>query len=106
MDEMKAEYRYQIFNLHLYHETAEGEPDYDKPAVGNYTGTETVANDGFNDSTEPMHEAFANAVHKLRIMLGQDSPFSGWYGVAMGYIQEEGDENQELYLLRHQGGRI
>jgi hypothetical protein len=96
---IKPEYKFIVTNLRFWHETPEGEPDYDKTPEGLFTGEITVNAEeedvDFDDYA--MATAIGIAATRLRSTLGENSPFCRTYGIAIGYIQEVGSDDLRLY---------
>jgi hypothetical protein len=87
----KTEYRFYISNMQLWHETPEGDADYQRNPVGNYSGLEIIKADELQAAFTPEEMALDRAEYNLRCSLGEDSPFSGWYGIATATIREESE---------------
>ena len=87
----KTEYRFYISNMQLWHETPEGDADYQRNPVGNYSGLIVVTDADPLGSFSPEEYALNKAEYELRCSLGEDSPFSGWYGIASATIKEESE---------------
>jgi hypothetical protein len=87
----KSEYRFYISNMQLWHETEDGDADYQRNPVGNYSGLIVVTDADPLGSFSPEEYALNKAEYELRRSLGEDSPFSGWYGIASATIREESE---------------